>query len=73
MSSRLTLAIALAMASTTGFAASDTKDQPTEASANVLAGNPFAEESTLPFHFPPFDKVKDADYAPAFEEGMRQD
>ncbi len=72
MSSRLTLAIALAMASTTGFA-QDAKDQPTEASANVLAGNPFAEESTLPFHFPPFDKVKDADYAPAFEEGMLQD
>jgi peptidyl-dipeptidase Dcp len=36
------------------------------------AGNPFAHESTLPFHAPPFDKIKMSDYAPAFEEGMRQ-
>lgn len=73
MSSRLTLAIALAIASSTGFAASNAKDQPTQASANVLAGNPFATESTLPYQYPPFDKVKNEDYAPAFEEGMRQD
>jgi peptidyl-dipeptidase Dcp len=36
------------------------------------ASNPFAKESTLPFHFPAFDKIKNEDYAPAFEEGMRQ-
>ncbi|HKE49853.1 MAG TPA: peptidyl-dipeptidase Dcp [Rhodanobacteraceae bacterium] len=35
------------------------------------ADNPFAAESTLPFHAPRFDKIKMADYAPAFEEGMR--
>jgi peptidyl-dipeptidase Dcp len=35
------------------------------------ASNPFAAESTLPFHAPAFDKIKMADYAPAFEEGMR--
>lgn len=34
------------------------------------ASNPFAQESPLPYHFPPFDKIHDADYAPAFEEGM---
>ncbi|MBN6114407.1 peptidyl-dipeptidase Dcp, partial [Xanthomonas bonasiae] len=28
--------------------------------------------STLPFQAPPFDKIKDADYLPAFEEGMKQ-
>ncbi|QNH15170.1 peptidyl-dipeptidase Dcp [Xanthomonas sp. GW] len=28
--------------------------------------------STLPFQAPPFDKIKDADYQPAFEEGMKQ-
>ena len=32
--------------------------------------NPFFEPSALPFHLPPFDKVKDADYLPAFEKGM---
>lgn len=34
--------------------------------------NPFARESALPFHYPAFDKIHDADYAPAFAEGMRQ-
>ena len=27
-------------------------------------------ESTLPFNFPPFDTIKDSDYAPALERGM---
>jgi len=34
--------------------------------------NPFAEPSTLPFGAPPFDKIHDADYQPAIEEGMRR-
>jgi peptidyl-dipeptidase Dcp len=40
-------------------------------SSKLPASNPFATESTLPFHAPPFDKIKFSDYAPAFEEGMR--
>jgi peptidyl-dipeptidase Dcp len=40
-------------------------------SSKLPASNPFAAESTLPFHAPPFDKIQMADYAPAFEEGMR--
>ncbi len=35
-------------------------------------GNPFYAPSTLPFHAPPFDKIKDADYQPAIEAGMAQ-
>jgi peptidyl-dipeptidase Dcp len=34
------------------------------------ASNPFAQESALPYHFPQFDKIHDADYVPAYEEGM---
>jgi len=34
--------------------------------------NPFFEASTLPYHLPPFDKIKDADYMPAFEKGMAE-
>jgi peptidyl-dipeptidase Dcp len=34
--------------------------------------NPFYAESSLPFHAPPFDKIKDADYRPAIEAGMAQ-
>src|SRR5262245_2748725 len=41
------------------------------APAPVAAANPFFTESTLPFHAPPFDKIKESDYAPAIEEGMK--
>ena len=34
--------------------------------------NPFFAESTLPFHAPPFDRIKDGDYQPAIEEGMKR-
>ncbi len=44
-------------------------------SLNVLADsiseNPFYVASTLPFQAPPFDKIKDSDYQPAIEEGIR--
>ncbi len=32
--------------------------------------NPFYAASTLPFHAPPFDKIKDTDYQPAIEAGI---
>jgi peptidyl-dipeptidase Dcp len=35
--------------------------------------NPFAQPSVLPFQAPPFDKIKDSDFQPAIEEGMRQE
>ncbi|BBD81258.1 peptidyl-dipeptidase Dcp [Aerosticca soli] len=44
----------------------------TAASTAMTADNPFAHESTLPFQAPPFDRIKDTDYQPALEEGMRQ-
>ncbi|HEX4039315.1 MAG TPA: M3 family metallopeptidase [Acidobacteriaceae bacterium] len=34
--------------------------------------NPFYAPSPLPFHAPPFDRIKDADYQPAIEAGMAQ-
>jgi peptidyl-dipeptidase Dcp len=34
--------------------------------------NPFAVPSTLPLQAPTFDKIKDTDYMPAFDEGMKQ-
>lgn len=37
----------------------------------AAATNPFFSESPLPFHAPPFDKIKESDYAPAIEEGMK--
>ena len=32
--------------------------------------NPFYSPSTLPFHAPPFNRIKDSDYQPAIEAGM---
>ncbi|MGB6687431.1 MAG: peptidyl-dipeptidase Dcp [Terracidiphilus sp.] len=40
--------------------------------ASFGPGNPFYSPSTLPFHVPPFDKIKDGDYQPALDEGMAQ-
>jgi peptidyl-dipeptidase Dcp len=36
------------------------------------SANPFASPSTLLYQAPPFDRIHDADYQPAIEEGMRQ-
>ena len=32
--------------------------------------NPFAQPSSLPYQLPPFDRIRDADYRPAFIDGM---
>ena len=42
------------------------------ATAEFGPSNPFYAPSTLPFHAPPFDKIKDADYQSAIEAGMAQ-
>ncbi|HEY9131927.1 MAG TPA: peptidyl-dipeptidase Dcp [Dyella sp.] len=38
----------------------------------AIESNPFYAASTLPFMAPPFDKIKETDYQPAIEEGMKQ-
>jgi peptidyl-dipeptidase Dcp len=43
------------------------------ASATFDESNPFARPSPLPYQAPPFDKIKDSDYKPAIEEGMRRE
>ena len=35
------------------------------------AANPFARASSLPFGYPPFDKIGNDDFAPAYAHGMR--
>jgi peptidyl-dipeptidase Dcp len=41
-------------------------------SSTVKHDNPFFAPSTLPYQAPPFDRIKDEHYVPAFEEGMKQ-
>ncbi len=45
-------------------------DAPNAAAQEEMADNPFFVESPLPHQLPPFDRIDDAHYAPAFERGM---
>jgi peptidyl-dipeptidase Dcp len=57
------VAVAIAICSTNlGFATA----------ADFGPSNPFFAPSTLPFHAPPFDKIRNEDYQSAIEAGMAQ-
>ena len=45
----------------------------TAADGKFGPSSPFYAPSTLPFHAPPFDKIKDEDYQPAIEAGMAEE
>jgi peptidyl-dipeptidase Dcp len=59
-----TVITAGAIALTPGTASAQT------AQAAFGPSNPFYAQSTLPYHAPPFDKIKDTDYQPAIEAGI---
>ncbi len=40
--------------------------------AQAVTENPFFEESPLPFHAPRFNLIKDSDFEPAIDEGMKR-
>ena len=74
---RLRIALILVVCSATLFAAGQapaTQPAPAIEKAPVFtADNPFAKPSPLPYQAPQFDRIKDSDYQPAIEEGMRQE
>jgi len=43
-----------------------------DGTSGFSAANPFYAASTLQYQAPPFDKIRDADFQPALEAGMRQ-
>ena len=45
---------------------------PMDDAATVTEANPFFADSPLPFHYPPFDRIDDSLYRPAFERGMAE-
>ena len=49
-----------------------TGNNPTKSNSGTSHKNPFFEPSKLPFQAPPFNEIKDSDYKPAIEEGMKQ-
>jgi peptidyl-dipeptidase Dcp len=79
-----TLVIATSIALTAACSSSNDADKnatparpasaPAPASTAVSSAheNPLLTQSALPFQAPPFDKIVDADFQPALEEGMKQ-
>ena len=66
----ITLSIAMALSSASlGLAALPAQGAETTATS-VKAMNPFFQQSTLDLQYPHFDRIKDADFAPAFDRGM---
>jgi peptidyl-dipeptidase Dcp len=68
----LALALALAFAGTT-FASTTLHAQAQDATPvadTAQQENPFFAESPLPLHYPQFDRIRDSDFAPAFDRGM---
>jgi len=88
MNNRITLAVAVALGlaatacsqsdTDTPEAAADAAEPATEmatpppAPETAESGNPFFVESDLYLHYPPFDRIENAHYAPAFERGMEE-
>jgi peptidyl-dipeptidase Dcp len=73
----LAFAIALSgsMAACTDAGSGKGESATSQAQADKVAadaGNPFFSESPLPLHYPQFDKIKDSDFAPAFDRGMAE-
>jgi peptidyl-dipeptidase Dcp len=53
-------------------AASAGDDKPASEASSAARANPFFTPSTLPFQAPPFDLIRDEDFKPALEEGIRR-
>lgn len=65
----LTLAIALALVAPLDLRAEQSAAAP---SAEAKSSNPLLLPSTLPHGMPPFDLIRDEHFAPALEQGMRE-
>jgi len=71
----LALAIALASAASVHALPANANSPVSPAPAmqsDPQLSNPFLADSPLPLHYPQFDKIKDSDFAPAFDRGMAE-
>ncbi len=64
----ITLSIALALATASMGMATQPLQAATKESMQTM--NPFFQPSPLALQYPQFDKIKDSDFAPAFDRGM---
>jgi peptidyl-dipeptidase Dcp len=68
----LALALAIALTATAPAYAKKTEATPASVSDPQPQANPFFTDSPLPLHYPQFDKITDAVFAPAFDRGMAE-
>ena len=62
----------LPLATMMGIMAScNSNNKPATSGSDTSSTNPLLTASTLPYHAPPFDKIKDSDFKPALEQGMK--
>ena len=70
MHSTLTIALVTVLGVAVLACRGGDSDGPGAVSDAVSDANPFFTESELPFSLPPFDRIEDRHYRPAFERGM---
>ena len=68
----LALALAIALSGTVVVGCSADAQDDTAQTQNVNEANPLFAESTLPLHYPHFDKIQDSHFGPAFDRGMEE-
>jgi peptidyl-dipeptidase Dcp len=68
-----TLMLIAAIVIVTFTMSSQTVPNSPPATQPMTADNPFAKQSTLPYRLPPFDRIHDADFRPAFQSGMAEE
>src|SRR3984893_16422486 len=66
------LAILAAMQITSSSLNAEKRSAKSSPPSSTAGANPLLVESTLPYHAPPFDKIKDEHFVPAIEAGMRE-
>ena len=66
------LAILAAMQITSAPLNAEKPSAKSSPSPPTTGDNPLLVESTLPYHAPPFDKIKDEHFVPAIDAGMRE-
>lgn len=70
MQYRSLLAIAAVLALAACSKSAPEAETDTQQEAPAMGQNPFFTKSNLPLQYPPFDKIQDSDFKPAFERGM---
>ena len=70
--SSVSIALILALSGSSRLAGQGATPAAAPTAIPFSESNPFAKASPLPYEAPPFDRIKESDYAPALEEGMKR-